>query len=157
MALFSSLMRDQSSVHAAAPQPRRRVRSETIKTSRQHKLRAATAVCYQVPNSFFLLVLQGKSEFLSSANPPFPFEVTQRYIPIMQSIARTGSSLLRMLSQGGTCFASRGLASTAVSASGLIPMVVESSPRGERSFDIYSRLLRERYVTCMMFEPILHP
>ena len=29
---------------------------------------------------------------------------------------------------------------------GLIPMVIESSNRGERSFDIYSRLLRERIV-----------
>ena len=28
----------------------------------------------------------------------------------------------------------------------LIPMVIESSPRGERSFDIYSRLLRDRIV-----------
>ena len=28
----------------------------------------------------------------------------------------------------------------------LIPMVVEQSPRGERSFDIFSRLLRERIV-----------
>ena len=28
----------------------------------------------------------------------------------------------------------------------LIPMVVESSPRGERSFDIYSRLLNDRVV-----------
>ena len=28
----------------------------------------------------------------------------------------------------------------------LIPMVVEQSSRGERSFDIYSRLLRERIV-----------
>lgn len=28
----------------------------------------------------------------------------------------------------------------------LIPMVVEQSPRGERAFDIYSRLLRERIV-----------
>src|SRR5579884_3821430 len=28
----------------------------------------------------------------------------------------------------------------------LIPMVVEQSPRGERSFDIYSRLLGERIV-----------
>lgn len=26
----------------------------------------------------------------------------------------------------------------------LVPMVVEQSSRGERSFDIYSRLLRER-------------
>ena len=28
----------------------------------------------------------------------------------------------------------------------LIPMVVEQSPRGERSFDIYSRLLNERII-----------
>ncbi|WP_152046320.1 ATP-dependent Clp protease proteolytic subunit [Aureimonas psammosilenae] len=28
----------------------------------------------------------------------------------------------------------------------LVPMVVEQSPRGERSFDIYSRLLRERVI-----------
>ena len=31
-------------------------------------------------------------------------------------------------------------------ASGLVPMVVEQSGRGERSFDIYSRLLRERII-----------
>ncbi|MDG1287465.1 MAG: ATP-dependent Clp protease proteolytic subunit [Rickettsiales bacterium] len=31
-------------------------------------------------------------------------------------------------------------------ASGLVPMVVEQSARGERSFDIYSRLLRERII-----------
>lgn len=31
----------------------------------------------------------------------------------------------------------------------LIPMVVEQSPRGERSFDIYSRLLKERIVFCV--------
>lgn len=30
--------------------------------------------------------------------------------------------------------------------SSLVPMVVESTPRGERAFDIYSRLLRERIV-----------
>ena len=30
--------------------------------------------------------------------------------------------------------------------SALIPMVVEQTPRGERSFDIYSRLLKERVV-----------
>ena len=28
----------------------------------------------------------------------------------------------------------------------LVPMVVESSSRGERAFDIYSRLLRERII-----------
>lgn len=29
---------------------------------------------------------------------------------------------------------------------GLVPMVIESTSRGERAFDIYSRLLRERIV-----------
>ena len=31
-------------------------------------------------------------------------------------------------------------------ASGLIPMVVEQTSRGERSYDIYSRLLKERVI-----------
>jgi ATP-dependent Clp protease protease subunit len=31
-------------------------------------------------------------------------------------------------------------------AQGLIPIVVEQTPRGERSFDIYSRLLKERVI-----------
>ena len=30
--------------------------------------------------------------------------------------------------------------------SALIPMVIESTPRGERSFDIFSRLLQERII-----------
>ena len=30
--------------------------------------------------------------------------------------------------------------------SGLVPMVVEQTPRGERSYDIYSRLLKERII-----------
>lgn len=33
-----------------------------------------------------------------------------------------------------------------VKGAGLIPMVIEQSSRGERSFDIYSRLLRERII-----------
>ena len=28
----------------------------------------------------------------------------------------------------------------------LVPIVIEESPKGERSFDIYSRLLRDRIV-----------
>eukprot|EP00045_Choanoeca_perplexa_P011701 m.124946 g.124946 ORF g.124946 m.124946 type:complete len:225 (-) comp15727_c0_seq1:2154-2828(-) len=32
---------------------------------------------------------------------------------------------------------------------GTIPMVIEQTPRGERAFDIYSRLLRERVITLM--------
>jgi ATP-dependent Clp protease protease subunit len=31
----------------------------------------------------------------------------------------------------------------------LVPMVVEQTPRGERAFDIYSRLLKERVVFCV--------
>ena len=33
-----------------------------------------------------------------------------------------------------------------VTASGLVPMVVEQSSRGERAYDIYSRLLKERVI-----------
>src|SRR6056300_1675943 len=32
---------------------------------------------------------------------------------------------------------------------GLVPMVVEQTGRGERSYDIYSRLLKERVVFCV--------
>ena len=34
-------------------------------------------------------------------------------------------------------------------AGGLVPMVVEQSARGERAYDIYSRLLKER-VVCLV-------
>ena len=33
-----------------------------------------------------------------------------------------------------------------VTGSGLVPMVVEQSSRGERAYDIYSRLLKERVI-----------
>lgn len=36
--------------------------------------------------------------------------------------------------------------SSVVSASGLVPIVIEQTARGERSFDIYSRLLKERVI-----------
>ena len=36
-----------------------------------------------------------------------------------------------------------------VHALGLIPMVVEQTARGERSYDIYSRLLKERVIFCV--------
>lgn len=36
--------------------------------------------------------------------------------------------------------------SDVIQASGLVPMVVEQSARGERSYDIYSRLLKERVI-----------
>lgn len=34
-------------------------------------------------------------------------------------------------------------------ALGLVPMVIEQTARGERSFDIYSRLLKERVIFCV--------
>ena len=33
-----------------------------------------------------------------------------------------------------------------IKARGLVPMVVEQTSRGERSYDIYSRLLKERVI-----------
>ncbi|MEN9860882.1 MAG: ATP-dependent Clp endopeptidase proteolytic subunit ClpP, partial [Cyanobacteriota bacterium] len=38
------------------------------------------------------------------------------------------------------------IASMPVAAPGVLPTVVEQSGRGERAFDIYSRLLRERII-----------
>lgn len=39
-----------------------------------------------------------------------------------------------------------GKASTLYNAGGLVPMVIENTPRGERSYDIYSRLLKDRVI-----------
>jgi len=41
---------------------------------------------------------------------------------------------------------SQGAAESPEAAGGLVPMVVESSGRGERAYDIYSRLLKERLI-----------
>ena len=38
------------------------------------------------------------------------------------------------------------MSSSEMRAQDLVPMVIEQTPRGERSFDIYSRLLKERVV-----------
>ena len=45
-------------------------------------------------------------------------------------------------SSGGTLQAP----ASPMAAGGLVPMVVEQSPRGERAYDIYSRLLKERVI-----------
>lgn len=42
-----------------------------------------------------------------------------------------------------------GINHNAVNSLGLIPMVVEQTARGERSYDIYSRLLKERVIFCV--------
>lgn len=39
-----------------------------------------------------------------------------------------------------------GESSSIITSSGLVPMVVEQTARGERSYDIYSRLLKERVI-----------
>jgi ATP-dependent Clp protease protease subunit len=43
-------------------------------------------------------------------------------------------------------FTTKNPANIDVQANGLVPMVVEQSSRGERAYDIYSRLLKERVV-----------
>ena len=59
-------------------------------------------------------------------------------------LARLPSSLLHALSRTGT----QAALPTPVQcrALGLVPMVIEQSGRGERAFDIFSRLLRERII-----------
>ena len=42
-----------------------------------------------------------------------------------------------------------GMNSNSIKSLGLIPMVVEQTARGERSYDIYSRLLKERVIFCV--------
>ncbi|MDF9393336.1 MULTISPECIES: ATP-dependent Clp protease proteolytic subunit, partial [Methylococcus] len=39
-----------------------------------------------------------------------------------------------------------GLKQAETAAGGLVPIVIEQSARGERAFDIYSRLLKERVI-----------
>ena len=39
-----------------------------------------------------------------------------------------------------------GQGSDIITSSGLVPMVIEQTARGERSYDIYSRLLKERVI-----------
>ena len=42
-----------------------------------------------------------------------------------------------------------GINSKTINNVGLVPMVVEQTSRGERSYDIYSRLLKERVIFCV--------
>ena len=64
--------------------------------------------------------------------------------PMLSAAAAGSSALLHSRSSWGF---GTGPTGTAVpSSSALVPMVIEATPRGERAFDIYSRLLRERIV-----------
>ncbi|WP_273475624.1 ATP-dependent Clp endopeptidase proteolytic subunit ClpP [Spongiibacter nanhainus] len=42
-----------------------------------------------------------------------------------------------------------GIDNSRINNLGLVPMVVEQTARGERSYDIYSRLLKERVIFCV--------
>ncbi|MEH6590319.1 MAG: ATP-dependent Clp endopeptidase proteolytic subunit ClpP [Halioglobus sp.] len=42
-----------------------------------------------------------------------------------------------------------GINNNRINSLGLVPMVVEQTSRGERSYDIYSRLLKERVIFCV--------
>jgi hypothetical protein len=70
---------------------------------------------------------------LSGRLPPFNFPIEQG------SLNDHRAELLDMLASN----APQGFEAQAL---GLVPMVVEQSGRGERSYDIYSRLLKERVV-----------
>lgn len=50
------------------------------------------------------------------------------------------------LTASGAGFAAQPFAGAAPQGLGLVPMVIEQSGRGERAFDIYSRLLKERII-----------
>jgi len=51
--------------------------------------------------------------------------------------------------KGSAYGAGYGANSMDVKGVGLVPMVVEQSARGERAYDIYSRLLKERLIFCV--------
>jgi len=48
-----------------------------------------------------------------------------------------------------TTTAGEGRGALDMKALGLIPMVIEQTSRGERAYDIYSRLLKERVIFCV--------
>ncbi|KAF8609825.1 hypothetical protein BDV93DRAFT_432503 [Ceratobasidium sp. AG-I] len=66
--------------------------------------------------------------------------------------ALTTGNRLQTRSYGFSAGLSDWKAGEGVSASGLVPIVIEQTGRGERSYDIFSRLLRERVI--MLYGPI---
>jgi len=73
----------------------------------------------------------------------------------MQTFLRRQSRILGMTRRAGASASpstsSRSLPSSLLSSArplSVIPMVIESTPRGERITDIYSRLLKERIIMC---------
>jgi len=54
--------------------------------------------------------------------------------------------MIELFGHNSGAYATQGQFNTDPVTGALIPVVVEQSSRGERSFDIYSRLLRERII-----------
>lgn len=76
--------------------------------------------------------------YFPSAPPPFHHKKS------VEAKTRTGRMALAGILAARRLFTSQVVGR----AYGLVPMVIESTPRGERAFDIYSRLLRER-ILCL--------
>jgi ATP-dependent Clp protease protease subunit len=66
----------------------------------------------------------------------------------MELIDQIGSNITSLSHSGMVEFMAQNGVPTAPT-SALVPMVVEQTARGERSYDIYSRLLKERVVFCV--------
>lgn len=70
---------------------------------------------------------------------------SRHFIPAMAKPQLPHSDLLSIRTPQITSLGSHPVTSASISG-GVVPMVVEQSGRGERAFDIYSRLLRERII-----------
>jgi ATP-dependent Clp protease protease subunit len=70
---------------------------------------------------------------------------SRHFIPAMAKPQLPYSDLLSIRTPQITSVGSHPVTSASISG-GVVPMVVEQSGRGERAFDIYSRLLRERII-----------
>ncbi|KAF9908849.1 hypothetical protein EC991_009368 [Linnemannia zychae] len=92
------------------------------------------------------------STFIRSATSRLPSRVRQLSLSAFQSSAYhhgTASSGFRAQYNGGATSSAANIFSDwsqEPSAQTLVPFVVEQSARGERSYDIYSRLLKERII-----------
>jgi ATP-dependent Clp protease protease subunit len=77
---------------------------------------------------------------------PIALEFTQRFSGFMLISQSFGSLVSSIRPSELYSLGDRSASSNSGAVGGVIPMVVEQSGRGERAFDIYSRLLRERIV-----------
>ena len=58
----------------------------------------------------------------------------------------TASALFAVITTAASCGAVNAMHASFTPLGGMVPMVIEQSGRGERAYDIYSRLLRERVI-----------